>query len=153
MGSHRFHRHFIRFFIGRGSAMLHRLPNILSPLWGSSVPKPKSRSDDGFPPSKGAGEFGRGGMQCNPCQTKIKFRTKPRKGRQEKHRPPTQKVYPRRERADFVIGEVSPPVRSTGHAPLSAKPCHFRIVLWIILLMGYGTSQTKRTENPLYLLS
>ena len=24
--------------IGRGSAVLHRLPNILSPLWGSSVP-------------------------------------------------------------------------------------------------------------------
>ncbi len=34
-------------FIGRGSAMLHRLPNILSPLWGSSVPQPKSRSDGG----------------------------------------------------------------------------------------------------------
>ena len=34
-------------FIGRGSAVLHHLPNILSPLWGSFVPKPKSRSDGG----------------------------------------------------------------------------------------------------------
>ena len=33
--------------IGRGSAMLHRLPNILSPLRGSFAPKPKSRSDGG----------------------------------------------------------------------------------------------------------
>ena len=37
-----------RFFIGRGSAMLHRLPNILSPLRGSSAPLPKSRSDVGY---------------------------------------------------------------------------------------------------------
>lgn len=27
-----------RIIIGRGSAMLHRLPNILSPLWGSDAP-------------------------------------------------------------------------------------------------------------------
>lgn len=64
------------------------LSNILSPFRGSFVPQPKSRSDGGFPPSKGAGGFGRGSIAFHPCQTKIKSRTKPREGRQEKHRPP-----------------------------------------------------------------
>lgn len=131
------HKLIIRlFFFGRGSISFHHPPLIGSPILGSqALPSPErtTRCHAGVKPSHQSP----GGATGKP------------------HPPFPSKVLPRSERADSVISvawpsfrQVPPPVGSMGHAPLSAKPRHFRVVLWVRLLLGYCTSRTKRTESP-----
>ena len=118
------------------------LSNILSPFRSSFVPQPKSRSDGGFPPSKGAGGFGRGEMQWNPCQTKIKSRTKPREGRQEKHRPPAPRFSIGAERRKRSLLRFISWQMQNFHNHLTGKPQPYK------KMPDIATVPCTRKESP-----